>query len=126
LFPIQHRSTEVRQDLVVLRARDALVSVRTELIMEYVEGTTLAERIQEGPVPLAALESSESAGLRPRETAGHADCGGRECHALAHTRHGGHTGGSTHGYGVYVSRAGPRRGQAVGREDFFDRRRRPK
>jgi transposase len=32
LFPIQHRSTEVRQDLVVLRARDALVSVRTELI----------------------------------------------------------------------------------------------
>ena len=32
LFPIQHRSTEVRQDLVVLRARDALVSVRTQLI----------------------------------------------------------------------------------------------
>jgi transposase len=32
LFPIQHRSKEVRQDLVVLRARDALVSVRTQLI----------------------------------------------------------------------------------------------
>lgn len=32
LFPIRHRSREVRQDLVVLRARDALVSVRTELI----------------------------------------------------------------------------------------------
>jgi transposase len=32
LFPIQHRSTEVRQDLVVLRSRDALVSVRTQLI----------------------------------------------------------------------------------------------
>jgi transposase len=32
LFPIQHRSPEVRQDLVALRARDALVSVRTELI----------------------------------------------------------------------------------------------
>jgi transposase len=32
LFPIQHRSTEVRQDLVVLRARYALVSVRTQLI----------------------------------------------------------------------------------------------
>src|SRR5262245_5659398 len=32
LFPIQHRSTEVRQDLMVLRARDALVSVRTQLI----------------------------------------------------------------------------------------------
>jgi transposase len=32
LFPLEHRGTEVRQDLVVLRARDALVSVRTELI----------------------------------------------------------------------------------------------
>jgi transposase len=32
LFPIRHRSSEVRQDLVVLRARDALVSVRTQLI----------------------------------------------------------------------------------------------
>jgi len=32
LYPIQHRSPEVRQDLVILRARDALVAVRTELI----------------------------------------------------------------------------------------------
>src|SRR6516225_6298117 len=32
LFPIEHRSTEVRQDLVVLRARDALVTARTKLI----------------------------------------------------------------------------------------------
>jgi transposase len=32
LHPIQHRSKEVRQDLVVLRARDALVAARTELI----------------------------------------------------------------------------------------------
>src|SRR5215813_3041086 len=32
LYPMEHRSTEVRQDLVVLRARDALVSVRTQLI----------------------------------------------------------------------------------------------
>ena len=32
LYPIEHRSTEVRQDLVVLRARDALVTVRTQLI----------------------------------------------------------------------------------------------
>ena len=32
LYPIRHRSREVRQDLVMLRARDALVSVRTELI----------------------------------------------------------------------------------------------
>jgi hypothetical protein len=29
---MEHRSTEVRQDLVVLRARDALVTVRTQLI----------------------------------------------------------------------------------------------
>lgn len=32
LHPIQHRSTEVRMDLLVLRARDALVASRTELI----------------------------------------------------------------------------------------------
>jgi transposase len=32
LHPIRHRSTEVREDLVVLRARDALVKSRTELI----------------------------------------------------------------------------------------------
>jgi transposase len=32
LHPIEHRSTEVRQDLVMLRARDALVAARTELI----------------------------------------------------------------------------------------------
>jgi transposase len=32
LHPIEHRSREVRQDLLVLRARDALVAARTELI----------------------------------------------------------------------------------------------
>jgi transposase len=32
LFPMEHRSTEVRQHLVVLRARDTLVSMRTQLI----------------------------------------------------------------------------------------------
>ena len=32
LYPIRHRSREVRQDLVVLRAREALVAARTELI----------------------------------------------------------------------------------------------
>src|SRR5215470_17817757 len=32
LHPITHRSREVRQDLVVLRAREALVAARTELI----------------------------------------------------------------------------------------------
>ena len=32
LYPIEHRSREVRQDLVMLRARDALVAARTEII----------------------------------------------------------------------------------------------
>jgi len=32
LHPIEHRSREVRQDLVLLRARDALVAARTELM----------------------------------------------------------------------------------------------
>src|ERR1039458_4071364 len=32
LYPIQHRSTEVREDLLVLRAREALVESRTKLI----------------------------------------------------------------------------------------------
>ena len=38
LYPIRHRSREVRQDLVVLRARDALVSIRTELIAGHPAG----------------------------------------------------------------------------------------
>ena len=32
LYPIRHRSSQVRKDLLVLRARDALVASRTELI----------------------------------------------------------------------------------------------
>jgi transposase len=32
LYPIVHRTTEVRQDLVMLRARDALVAARTQII----------------------------------------------------------------------------------------------
>jgi transposase len=32
LYPIQHRGVEVRHDLMLLRARDALVAVRTKLI----------------------------------------------------------------------------------------------
>ena len=32
LFPIEHRSRQVRQDLILLRARDALVAARTQLI----------------------------------------------------------------------------------------------
>ena len=32
LFPVQHRSAAVRQDLVMVRARAALVDVRTQLV----------------------------------------------------------------------------------------------
>jgi transposase len=32
LFPVEHRSTEVRQDLVMIRARDGLVTARTQMI----------------------------------------------------------------------------------------------
>jgi transposase len=32
LFPVEHRSREVRQDLVMIRARDALVAARTQMI----------------------------------------------------------------------------------------------
>jgi len=32
LYPIQHRSTEVREDLLVIRVRDSLVESRTKLI----------------------------------------------------------------------------------------------
>src|SRR5438034_1032917 len=32
LFPVEHRSVKVRQDLVAVRARDALVAARTQLI----------------------------------------------------------------------------------------------
>jgi transposase len=32
LFPIEHRSRQVRQDLILLRARDVLVAARTQLI----------------------------------------------------------------------------------------------
>jgi transposase len=32
LYPIRHRGTEARQDLVLLRARDSLVSARTKLV----------------------------------------------------------------------------------------------
>jgi hypothetical protein len=62
---IRHRSREVRQDLVALRARDALVSVRTELIntarglvksmgMEKYGHTTLLRQLK-GVGPITSL-----------------------------------------------------------------------
>ena len=52
LYPIWHRSREVRQDLVVLRARDALVSVRTELINTHATQESVARMkpLQFGPI----------------------------------------------------------------------------
>ncbi len=55
LYPIQHRSTEVREDLVVLRAREALVESRTKLIstvrglVKTMGGTRLSEQLQRRP-----------------------------------------------------------------------------
>ena len=55
LHPMRHRSREVRQDLLVLRARDALVAARTELInatrgMRATASVTPALRTGETPV----------------------------------------------------------------------------
>jgi transposase len=81
LHPMQHRCAEVRQDLVMLRARDALVAARTELInatrglvksmgarlpkcsspsfAQKVEGAVPAE-IQEALLPLVRLTTALS------------------------------------------------------------------
>jgi transposase len=47
LYPIQHRSTEVREDLLVIRVRDSLVESRTKLI-STVRGMvkTMGARVQ--------------------------------------------------------------------------------
>jgi transposase len=79
LYPIQHRSREVRQDLVMLRARDALVAVRTEIInttrgLVKSLGTRLPKcssqsfaRRRRSPVP----QFLPSPLLKPCERAGH-------------------------------------------------------
>jgi hypothetical protein len=41
LFPIEHRSVEVRQDLVAVRARHAAVAVRRDLINMGVKNVTI-------------------------------------------------------------------------------------
>jgi len=85
LYPIQHRSREVRQDLVVLRAREALVAARTELInatrglvksmgtrlpkcsspsfAEKVEGTVPAG-LRDALLPLVRMAAALSDGIR--------------------------------------------------------------
>jgi transposase len=85
LHPIQHRSREVRQDLVVLRAREALVAARTELInatrglvksmgtrlpkcsspsfAEKVEGTVPGE-LRDALLPLVRMAAALSDGIR--------------------------------------------------------------
>lgn len=85
--PMQHGSTEVRQDLVVLRARDALVAARTKLIKttrvlvksmgtrlpkcsspSFAEKVTeaLPAEVREAMLPLVGL----AAGLSCEETSG--------------------------------------------------------
>jgi hypothetical protein len=72
LHPMRHRSKEVRQDLVVLRARDALVAARTELInatrglvksmgarLPKCSSPSFAQKVEEA-VPLAIREAAAS------------------------------------------------------------------
>ena len=82
LHPIRHRSREVRQDLVVLRAREALVAARTELInatrglvksmgtrlpkcsspsFEHKVKDAIPEKIREALLPLVQLAGALSA-----------------------------------------------------------------
>jgi hypothetical protein len=64
LFPIDHRSVEVRQDLVALRARDAVVSVRRDPRDEIVLAMRF-DSIQAGGVVLPLrLEATGRRDLR--------------------------------------------------------------
>jgi transposase len=85
LHPIKHRSAEVRQDLVMLRAREALVAARTELInatrglvksmgarlpkcsspsfAQKVEATVPAQ-VREALLPLVRMTTALSNGIR--------------------------------------------------------------
>ena len=68
LHPIQHRSREVRQDLVVLRARDALVAVRTELI-NATRGLvkSMGKRLPKSSSPSFAQKAEEVVPVEIRE-----------------------------------------------------------
>ena len=82
LHPMQHRGREVRQDLVLLRARDALVAARTELInttrglvkslgtrlpkcssrsFGHKAGEAIPEQVREALLPLVQLAEGLSA-----------------------------------------------------------------
>jgi transposase len=50
LYPIQHRSTEIREDLLVVRVRDSLVESRTKLI-STVRGMVKTMGARVGAVP---------------------------------------------------------------------------
>ena len=68
LHPIQHRSREVRQDLVVLRARDALVGARTELI-NATRGLvkSMGKRLPKSSSPSFAQKAEEVVPVEIRE-----------------------------------------------------------
>jgi transposase len=68
LHPIQHRSREVRQDLVVLRARDALVAARTELI-NATRGLvkSMGSRLPKCSSPSFAQKAEEAVPIEIRE-----------------------------------------------------------
>lgn len=68
LHPIQHRSREVRQDLVVLRARDALVAARTELI-NATRGLvkSMGTRLPKSSSPSFAQKAEEAVPVEMRE-----------------------------------------------------------
>jgi Transposase len=83
LHPMQHRSREVRQDLVVLRARDALVAARTELInatrglvksmgarLPKCSSPSFAQKVEEA-VPVEIREASLFDGTRRNRSCEH-------------------------------------------------------
>jgi transposase len=68
LHPIQHRGKEVRQDLVVLRAREALVAARTELI-NATRGLvkSMGTRLPKSSSPSFAQKAEEAIPVEIRE-----------------------------------------------------------
>lgn len=69
LYPIQHRSTEVREDLLVIRVRDSLVESRTKLI-STVRGMvkTMGARVAGCSSISFAKKAAEQIPLEVRET----------------------------------------------------------
>ena len=69
LYPIQHRSTEVREDLLVIRVRDSLVESRTKLI-STVRGMvkTMGARVQGCSSVSFSAKAAEQIPLEVRET----------------------------------------------------------